>query len=93
MKLVMKNYHLNSFVFFILLSVVFSDLFANGLPVSTTHCQNGAVLSGGCVVNATSQGLYGSNYNLLGNISSGSTVGITIDTIMRKTVSYTSTTR
>jgi hypothetical protein len=75
MKLVMKNYQLSSFVFLFLLSVIFSDLFANGLPVSSTYCQNGTVLLGGCVVNTTSQGLYGSNYKLFGNISSGSSVG------------------
>ena len=71
----MNNYHLRSFVFVFLLSVIFSDLFANDLPVSSTDCQNGIVPSGGCIVDTTSQGLYGSNYKLFGNISSGSSVG------------------
>ena len=88
MKLVMNNYHLRSFVFVCLSSVVFSDLFANGLPVSSTDCQNGTVLSGGCIIDTTSQGLYGSNYTLFGDISSGSSVGITIDAINGTTTTY-----
>ena len=89
MKLVMNNYHLRSFVFIFLSSVVFSDLFANGLPVSSTDCQNGTVPSGGCIIDTTSQGLYGSNYTLFGDISSGSSVGITIDAINGTTTTYT----
>src|SRR6056300_1183689 len=89
MKLVMNNYHLRSFVFVFLSSVVFSDLFANGLPVSSTDCQNGTVPSGGCIIDTTSQGLYGSNYTLFGDISSGSSVGITIDAINGTTTTYT----
>ena len=88
MKLVMNNYHLRSFVFVFLSSVVFSDLFANGLPVSSTDCQNGTVPSGGCIIDTTSQGLYGSNYTLFGDISSGSSVGITIDAINGTTTTY-----
>jgi len=88
MKLVMNNYHLRSFVFLFLSSVVFSDLFANGLPVSSTDCQNGTVPSGGCIIDTTSQGLYGSNYTLFGDISSGSSVGITIDAINGTTTTY-----
>jgi hypothetical protein len=88
MKLVMNNYHLRSFVFVFLLSVIFSDLFANGLPVSSTDCQNGTVPSGGCIIDTTSQGLYGSNYTLFGDISSGSSVGITIDAINGTTTTY-----
>ena len=88
MKLVMKNYHLSSFVFVFLLSVIFSDLFANDLPVSSTDCQNGIVPSGGCIVDTTSQGLYGSNYSLFGDISSVSSVGITIDAINGTTTTY-----
>ena len=88
MKLVMNNYHLRSFVFVCLSSVVFSDLFANGLPVSSTYCQNGTVPSGGCIIDTTSQGLYGSNYTLFGDISSGSSVGITIDAINGTTTTY-----
>ena len=84
MKLVMNNYHLRSFVFVFLLSVVFSDLFANG----STDCQNGTVPSGGCIIDTTSQGLYGSNYTLFGDISSGSSVGITIDAINGTTTTY-----
>ena len=84
----MKNYHLRSFVFVFLSSVVFSDLFANGLPVSSTDCQNGTVPSGGCIIDTTSQGLYGSNYTLFGDISSGSSVGITIDAINGTTTTY-----
>ena len=88
MKLVMNNYPLRSFVFVFLSSVVFSDLFANGLPVSSTDCQNGTVPSGGCIIDTTSQGLYGSNYTLFGDISSGSSVGITIDAINGTTTTY-----
>jgi len=88
MKLVMNNYHLRSFAFVFLSSVVFSDLFANGLPVSSTDCQNGTVPSGGCIIDTTSQGLYGSNYTLFGDISSGSSVGITIDAINGTTTTY-----
>jgi hypothetical protein len=88
MKLVMNNYHLRSFVFLFLSSVVFADLFANGLPVSSTDCQNGTVPSGGCIIDTTSQGLYGSNYTLFGDISSGSSVGITIDAINGTTTTY-----
>ena len=88
MKLVMNNYHLRTFVFLFLSSVVFSDLFANGLPVSSTDCQNGTVPSGGCIIDTTSQGLYGSNYTLFGDISSGSSVGITIDAINGTTTTY-----
>ena len=84
----MNNYHLRSFVFVFLSSVVFSDLFANGLPVSSTDCQNGTVPSGGCIIDTTSQGLYGSNYTLFGDISSGSSVGITIDAINGTTTTY-----
>ena len=84
----MNNYHLPSFVFVFLLSVIFSDLFANGLPVSSTDCQNGTVPSGGCIIDTTSQGLYGSNYTLFGDISSGSSVGITIDAINGTTTTY-----
>ncbi|MDC6486986.1 autotransporter domain-containing protein [Methylophilaceae bacterium] len=84
----MNNYHLRSFVFVFLSSVVFSDLFANGLPVSSTDCQNGTVPSGGCIIDTTSQGLYGSNYALFGDISSGSSVGITIDAINGTTTTY-----
>ena len=84
----MNNYHLRSFVFVCLSSVVFSDLFANGLPVSSTYCQNGTVPSGGCIIDTTSQGLYGSNYTLFGDISSGSSVGITIDAINGTTTTY-----
>ena len=84
----MNNYHLRSFVFVFLLSVIFSDLFANGLPVSSTDCQNGTVPSGGCIIDTTSQGLYGSNYTLFGDISSGSSVGITIDAINGTTTTY-----
>ena len=84
----MNNYHLSSFVFLFLSSVVFSDLFANGLPVSSTDCQNGTVPSGGCIIDTTSQGLYGSNYTLFGDISSGSSVGITIDAINGTTTTY-----
>jgi hypothetical protein len=54
----------------------------------TSYCQNGTVPSGGCVVNSTSQGLYGSNYTLFGDISSGSSVGITIDAINGTTTTY-----
>ena len=61
---------------------------ANGLPVGTSYCQNGTVPSGGCVVNSISQGLYGSNYTLFGDISSGSSVGITIDAINGTTTTY-----
>lgn len=88
MKLVMKNYPLHSFILLFLSSVVFSDLFANGLPVSSTDCQNGTVPSGGCIIDTTSQGLYGSNYTLFGDISSGSSVGITIDAINGTTTTY-----
>lgn len=88
MKLVMKNYPLHSFIFLFLSSVVFTDLFANGLPVSSTYCQNGTVPSGGCIIDTTSQGLYGSNYTLFGDISSGSSVGITIDSINGTTTTY-----
>ncbi len=84
----MNNYHLRSFAFVFLSSVVFSDLFANGLPVSSTDCQNGTVPSGGCIIDTTSQGLYGSNYTLFGDISSGSSVGITIDAINGTTTTY-----
>jgi len=62
---------------------------ANGLPVSSTDCQNGTVPSGGCIIDTTSQGLYGSNYTLFGDISSGSSVGITIDAINGTTTTYT----
>ena len=65
-----------------------SPLFANGLPVSTTDCQSGIAPSGGCVVDATTQGLYGINYSLTGNIASGATVGITFDAIDTTTLNY-----
>ena len=65
-----------------------SPLFANGLPVSTTDCQSGIAPSGGCVVDTDTQGLYGINYSLTGNIASGATVGITFDAIDTTTINY-----
>ena len=65
-----------------------SLLFANGLPVSTTDCQSGIAPSGGCVVDTDTQGLYGINYSLTGNIASGATVGITFDAIDTTTINY-----